>query len=62
MEKAAEQASIYLRDPEDIKYYAGEYQRLKSAYLMKNPSQSNVLTTSRYNFINSSDCATNNDS
>ena len=62
MAKAAEQASLYLRDPEDIKYYAGEYQRLKSAYLMKNPSQSNVLTTSRYNFINSSDCATNNDS
>src|SRR3990167_6793704 len=41
MAKAAEQASLYLRDPEDIKYYAGEYQRLKSAYLMKNPSQSN---------------------
>jgi hypothetical protein len=50
MAKAAELASGYLRDYEDQKYYATEYQRLKESYLMKNPSQALILTTSRYNF------------
>lgn len=50
MAKAAELASQYLRDYEDAKYYASEYQRLKTEYLMRNPSQASVLTTSRYNF------------
>lgn len=50
MAKMAELASQNLRDPEDVKYYAGEYQRLKQAYLMKNPSQAGVLTTDYYNF------------
>jgi hypothetical protein len=53
MTKAAELASLYLRDFEDVKYFNGEYERLKQAYLMDNPSQEGVLTTSRYNFINS---------
>ena len=60
MAKAAELASQNLRDYEDVKYFAGEYQRLKQAYLMKNPSQSNLLTTDYYNFgfeeDNLSDC------
>lgn len=50
-EKAAELASQYLRDYEDVKYHQGEYTRLKQAYLMNNPSQAGVLTTTRYNFI-----------
>jgi hypothetical protein len=62
MAKIAELASQYLRDPEDAKYFNTEYQRLKIAYLMKNPSQSNVLTTARYNFINSNDSILNRDS
>jgi len=48
--KIAELASQYLRDPEDAKYYAGEYQRMKTAYLLRNPSQSSVLTTDYYQF------------
>ena len=48
MAKAAELASQYLRDFEDAKYYSGEYQKLKGEYLMRNPSQASVLTTSRY--------------
>lgn len=50
--KAAELASNYLRDEKDREYFAREYERLKNAYLMKNPSQSAILSTSRYNFIN----------
>lgn len=50
MAKVAELASGYLRDYEDVKYYNGEYQRLKQEYLSRNPSQASVLTTSRYNF------------
>ena len=46
--KIAELASGYLRDREDQVYYAKEYERLKSNYLMSHPSQSRVLTTSRY--------------
>ena len=48
--KMAELASQNLRDYEDVKYFSGEYERLKQAYLMKNPSQSGVRTTSYYNF------------
>lgn len=55
MAKAAEQASLYLRDNEDAKYYSGEYERLKTAYLMKNPSQANVQTTDYYNFNHESE-------
>jgi hypothetical protein len=62
MAKAAELASQYLRDNEDVKYYRDEYERLKTSYLMKNPSQSKVLTTSRYNFINQWDSVNNRDS
>ena len=49
MAKAAELASQYLRDKDDRTYYAGEYQRLKQEYLMRNPSQANVKTTTYYN-------------
>lgn len=62
MAKAAELASIQLRDYEDAKYYSGEYQKLKMGYLMINPSQNKTLTTSRYNFINSQDCVSNSES
>jgi len=50
MAKIAELASSYLRDYEDVQYYASEYKRLKDEYLARNPSQAGVLTTSRYNF------------
>ena len=50
MSKAAELASGFLRDAEDQRYFAGEYQRLKQSYLMNNPIQAEVLTTTRYNF------------
>lgn len=45
MTKAAEVASLYLRDYEDAKYYRDEFQRLKQEYLRNNPSQASVLTT-----------------
>ena len=48
--KASELASGYLRDNEDRKYYANEYQTLKGQYLMNNPSQARILTTTRYSF------------
>jgi len=50
MAKAAELASQNLRDKEDVDYFRGEYDRLKQSYLMKNPSQSRILTNSYYNF------------
>jgi hypothetical protein len=50
MTKAAEQASIYLRDYEDAKYYSQEYQRQKNNYLQSNPSEAMVLTSHRYTF------------
>ena len=50
MAKCAELASLYLRDNEDAGYFRGEYDRLKQAYLMRNPSQAKVLTTSYYRF------------
>lgn len=50
MAKAAELASGYLRDYEDVKYYNGEYEKMKKEYLNNNPSQASVLTTNRYNF------------
>lgn len=62
MAKCAELASLYLRDENDAKYFSTEYERLKTAYLMRNPSQSGILTTNRYNFINSFDCVNENDS
>jgi hypothetical protein len=48
--KAAELASSYLGDREEQRYYAGEYQRLKGEYLMRNPSQARVLTTTYHHF------------
>jgi len=48
--KAAELASGYLRDYDDVKYYRDEYQKLKQAYLMSHPSQANVMTSSYYQF------------
>lgn len=48
--KAAELASSYLRDDKDRDYFANQYEKLKQSYLMKNPSQSNVLTSSYYRF------------
>lgn len=62
MAKVAELASGYLRDYEDMKYYANEYQRLKQEYLMKNPSQASVLTTSRYNLESTESEVTSDDS
>lgn len=50
MAKASELASGYLKDREDQAYYAKEYERLKQAYLMKNPSQASVLTQHYYTF------------
>ena len=50
--KGAELASQFLRDANDQAYYAKEYERLKTSYLMRNPSQASIRTTSRYNFIN----------
>lgn len=62
MAKAAEYASQYLRDNEDAGYWRGEYERLKTSYLMSNPSQAGVLTTSRYTFGSLEDEPTSNDS
>ena len=53
--KAAELASQYLRDMEDVKYFSSEYQRMKQSYLMKNPSQADVQTTSYYRFASTDD-------
>jgi hypothetical protein len=50
MSKAAEQASLYLRDYEDAKYYSQEYQRLKNIYVQSNPSEAMILTSHRYTF------------
>ena len=55
MAKAAELASLYLRDNEDVGYFRGEYDRLKQAYMMKNPSQAGVLTSTYYNFNHDED-------
>ncbi len=62
MAKAAELASQNLRDYQDVQYFRGEYDRLKKEYLMRNPSQAGIRTTSRYNFINDEDSANSNDS
>ena len=61
MAKAAELASGYLRDVDDVIYFRQEYDKLKKDYLFKNPSESNVKIMSRYNFI-SDENLTNNDS
>ncbi len=50
MAKAAELGSQYLRDERDREYYVKEYERLKQSYLMRNPSQANVRTSSYYRF------------
>lgn len=48
--KAAELASQFLRDMEDVKYFNAEYERLKRVYWMNHPSQAKVMTTTRYDF------------
>lgn len=48
MTKAAELASLYLRDYDDAKYYSNEYKTMKTVYEMNNPSQASTLTVSRY--------------
>jgi hypothetical protein len=48
--KAAEQFSQFLRDEKDRDFFYREYERLKGAYLMRNPSQSGVLTSGYYEF------------
>mgnify|MGYP001565348411 CR=1 FL=1 len=48
--KVSELGSGFLRDREDQTYYANEYQRLKQEYLMRNPSQAGVRTTTYYDF------------
>lgn len=48
MVKAAELASAYLRDYEDVKYYREEYKNMKTEYEMNNPSQASGLTVSRF--------------
>lgn len=62
MSKAAELASQNLRDYDDVKYFQEEYKRLKDDYLMKNPSQASVLTTSRYEMGSLQDKVNENDS
>jgi len=60
--KASELASQFLRDENDAKYYSNEYQRMKQNYLMQNPSQTRVRTSTYYNFSSLSDCMSNRDS
>lgn len=62
MLKMAEHASNYLRDSVDEANYAKKYETKKSEFLAKTPSLAKVMTTSRYNFINSRDSASNLDS
>lgn len=50
MAKAAELASNFLRDENDEKKYALEYEKQKNKYLMNNPSQANVITSSYHRF------------
>lgn len=50
MAKMAELASQNLRDVEDEKKYAGDYEKKVQRYLQKNPSQSEVLTNDYYHF------------
>lgn len=54
MTKAAEYASQYLRDDKDAAYWGKEYERLKNAYLLSNPSQASVMTSS-YHYLASLD-------
>ncbi|HEB13456.1 MAG TPA: hypothetical protein ENI13_00575 [candidate division CPR3 bacterium] len=46
--KASELASGYLRDEQDRTYFRQEYELLKERYRMSHPSQSNVMTSTRY--------------
>lgn len=62
MAKAAELASSYLRDREDLEYYRGEYTRLKAAYLQAHPSEAGVKTANYYNFGSLEGGSTDNDS
>ena len=62
MAKMSELANLYLRDKDEAERYRREYKELKESYLSRNPSQANVLTTTRYNFIHEEDSTTSNDS
>ena len=60
--KAAEQASLYLRNTKDVNYFREEYDKLKETYLMNNPSQAGVLTKTYYDFTSLSDTSVVRDS
>ena len=62
MAKAAELASVYLRDREDQGYFRQEYERLKNVYLLSHPSQANTMTSTRYVFGSLEEKPTVNDS
>src|SRR3990167_8938925 len=49
--KMAELANEYLRNNENVSYYRNQYIELKANYLLKNPVEASVKTSSRYNFI-----------
>lgn len=48
--KMAEYASQNLRDPQDEQKFANDFKIAKMEYLMKNPSQAGITTSSYYNF------------
>ncbi len=60
MAKVAELGSQYLRDYEDAKYYHDEYERMKRDYLINNPSQAMVLTSTYHQFGSLQDYPNNN--
>lgn len=62
MAKAAELASQYARDYEDVTYFRDEYKKIKEMYVLNNPSQASVLTTSRHYFGSLEEQPTENDS
>lgn len=62
MLKIAEYASHNLRDKEDELKYANDFKEAKQEYQLKNPSQSDVLTSDYYNFgFEGEDINTDND-
>src|SRR3989304_1045041 len=60
--KMAELANEYLRNNENVSYYRNQYIELKANYLLKNPVEASVKTSSRYNFIHNEKLSQNNDS
>src|SRR3989304_5949665 len=47
---------------ENVSYYRNQYIELKANYLLKNPVEASVKTSSRYNFIHNEKLSQNNDS